>query len=161
MAMQWNVYVLALVDSDAAGERGAEGAGSTGVDRHAEAAETGAAARPPAGARADADEVAAQLAGVACELEQCGFPGSRFVVQQSTTLCALPRDHRHVRRAHEELAQEYAKARRWRDENIRRKTNCIPLLFNLLRLLAEKGRLHPLYEAAKRLQVDKQKADQS
>ena len=159
--MHWNVYGLAIDDSDAAGERGDDGAGAMGVDRQAEAAEARAAARPPAGADADADEVAAQLAGVACELEQCGFPGSCFVAQQSTTLCASSCDLWHVRRAHEKLAQEHAKAQRWRDENIRRKTNCIPLLFNLLRLLAEKGRLQPLVEAAKRLQVDKRKADQS
>ena len=153
------MYGLATEDSDAAGERGADGAGAMGVDRHAEAAEASAAARPPAGADADADEVAAQLAGVACELEQCGCPGSCFVAQQTTTPCALSCDHWHVRRAHEELVQEHAKAQRWRDENIRRKTNCIPLLFNLLRLLAEKGRLQPLVEAAKRLKADKQKAE--
>ncbi len=69
------------------------------------------------------------------------------------TLCSLP-----CPRAHEDLAQEAAKAQRWHDENVRRKANCIPLLFNLLRLLAEKGRLAPLVAAAKQAEADKQRA---
>ena len=62
-----------------------------------------------------------------------------------------------ARRAHEELAQEHAKARRWHDENIRRKTNYIPLLFNLLRMLAEKRQLQPLMQAARDSVADKQR----
>ncbi|KAK9845467.1 hypothetical protein WJX81_007242 [Elliptochloris bilobata] len=87
------------------------------------------AAGGAARAEGEADAVATQLASVACELKQ----------------------------AHEELAQEHAKAQRWHDENIRRKTNYIPLLFNLLRLLAEKGQLQPLVRAAKDLEAEKRR----
>lgn len=59
-------------------------------------------------------------------------------------------------RAHEDLAQEHAKARRWHDENIRRKTNYIPLLFNLLRMLAEKRQLRLLVQAARDMEAEKQ-----
>ena len=82
-----------------------------------------------------------------CAMQTCHFPGSQA---------------RAARRAHEELAQEHTKVRRWHDENIRRKTNYIPLLFNLLRMLAEKRQLQPLVQAAQDLESGKQRrAEQS
>jgi ubiquitin carboxyl-terminal hydrolase L5 len=58
----------------------------------------------------------------------------------------------------ERLADEQSKHAAWKEENIRRKHNYIPFLYNLLRILAEKKQLLPLLQTAQKRQQDKNAA---
>lgn len=55
-----------------------------------------------------------------------------------------------------QLADEEAKREKWLKENIRRRHNYFPFVFNLLRLLGEEEKLQPLIDLAK---VPLKKAD--
>ena len=47
------------------------------------------------------------------------------------------------------MSDDLAKKKRYKVENIRRKHNYLPLIVELLKMLAEQGQLLPIYERAK------------
>ena len=59
-----------------------------------------------------------------------------------------------MRRVQEALHHERARFKRWHAENIRRKTNYVPFIFNFLKALAERNQLDVLIERARKLQAE-------
>lgn len=59
------------------------------------------------------------------------------------------------------IEEEENKVRRYRIENIRRKHNYLPLIVEILKILAKEGKLMPLYEKAKERTLKKRKAKMS
>ncbi|XP_050302124.1 ubiquitin carboxyl-terminal hydrolase isozyme L5 [Anthonomus grandis grandis] len=57
------------------------------------------------------------------------------------------------------IEEEENKRRQYKIENIRRKHNYIPLIVEILKLLAKEGKLMPLYEEAKERALKKQKVN--
>jgi len=62
---------------------------------------------------------------------------------------------------HAELAVEVAKYEGWRKENVRRKHNYIPLAMELLKVLAEAGKLAPMVESAKQTEAEARAAQKA
>lgn len=56
------------------------------------------------------------------------------------------------------IEEEEGKIRRYKMENIRRKHNYLPLIVEILKILAKEGKLMPLYEKAKERTIAKQNA---
>jgi ubiquitin carboxyl-terminal hydrolase L5 len=54
-----------------------------------------------------------------------------------------------------QLTEEGVKQKRWKEENIRRRHNYVPFIFNVLKLLAEKGKLSELTQSASKIQAER------
>lgn len=54
------------------------------------------------------------------------------------------------------IEQEIRKSERYQMENIRRKHNYLPLIMELLKMLAKEGKLVPLYQRAKERALEKE-----
>jgi ubiquitin carboxyl-terminal hydrolase L5 len=54
------------------------------------------------------------------------------------------------------IEEETRKSKRYQVENIRRKHNYLPLIMELLKILAKEGKLVPLYQKAKEKALEKE-----
>lgn len=54
------------------------------------------------------------------------------------------------------IQEEISKSKRYKIENMRRKHNYLPLIMELLKVLAKDGKLVPLYQRAKDRAIEKE-----
>jgi len=80
----------------------------------------------------------------AMEVEGMDLTGTPEELQQKLDTCIALIDELNM-----QIAEEHAKFASWKEENIRRRHNYVPFLFNLLKILAQKGQLPDLIDKAK------------
>jgi len=75
-----------------------------------------------------------------------------FYERQKANIC----DPGELDRLESLIEEEIAKSKRYQIENIRRKHNYLPLIMELLKILAKDGKLVPLYQKAKEKALQKE-----
>jgi ubiquitin carboxyl-terminal hydrolase L5 len=68
----------------------------------------------------------------------------------------LTNDPSEIARLQALIDEEIWKSKKYKIENIRRKHNYLPLIMELLKILAKEGKLIPLYQKAKERAIEKE-----
>lgn len=69
---------------------------------------------------------------------------------------SLTTDASEIARLQALIDEEIWKSKKYKIENIRRKHNYLPLIMELLKILAKEGKLVPLYQEAKKRAIEKE-----
>ncbi|XP_046412301.1 ubiquitin carboxyl-terminal hydrolase isozyme L5 [Neodiprion pinetum] len=80
----------------------------------------------------------------------------RKLLYERQKMAVGPGNPAEIARLQSLIEEELGKSKRYQIENIRRKHNYLPLIMELLKLLAKEGKLVPLYQKAKERAIEKE-----
>ncbi|XP_023238586.1 ubiquitin carboxyl-terminal hydrolase isozyme L5-like [Centruroides sculpturatus] len=81
---------------------------------------------------------------------------TRVLMRQNANGMETDEIQSEISKLHMLIAEEDAKMKKYKIENVRRKHNYLPLIMELLKVLAEEGKLQVLVEKAKEKAIEKQ-----